>query len=177
MAVPRERAGVGFIPSSTGLPDLLAWTMSHPDEHPFSESHLESPAYRERLMRKLNCLIAVLEVACAKVRQSLSQPEADAERLMRIQKNLRDTLDVCQRARRALSNCEELPPELSSHLGLVGNAEALTAPAQHPRRERPRAPSDASSSAEAERFEKLGPIRSADLRSIDFDALARMLQS
>ncbi|TAJ20861.1 MAG: hypothetical protein EPO68_05725 [Planctomycetota bacterium] len=151
--------------------------MSHPDEHPFSESHLESPAYRERLMRKLNCLIAVLEVACAKVRQSLSQPEADAERLLRIQKNLNETLEVCQRARRALSNREELPAELSSHLGLIGSDQALSAPVLRARSERPRAPSDASSSAEAERFAKLGPIRSADIRSIDFDALARMLQS
>lgn len=151
--------------------------MSHPEEQPFSESHLESPAYRERLMRKLNCLIAVLEVACAKVRQSLSLPEADAERLLRIQKNLQDTLDVCQRARRALTNREELPAELSSHLGLIGSDQALGAPIARARTQRPRATSDVSSADEAARFEKLGPIRSADIRSIDFDALARMLQS
>ena len=32
------------------------------------QKNLESPAYRQRLMRKLNCLIAVLEVATAKRR-------------------------------------------------------------------------------------------------------------
>lgn len=150
--------------------------MSDSDEQPFSESHLESPAYRERLMRKLNCLIAVLEVACAKVRQSLSQPEADTERLLRIQKNLNETLEVCQRARRALTNREELPAELSEHLGLAGTDEALAAPLIRARIESPRKASDASSAAEAERFAKLGPIRDTDIRSIDFDALARLLQ-
>jgi len=34
---------------------------SQPEEQPFSESHLESPEYRKRLLRKLNTLIAVLD--------------------------------------------------------------------------------------------------------------------
>ena len=59
--------------------------MSNFEEKPFSESHLDSPEYRRRLMRKLNTLIAVLEVACAKVRQSLSGPDPDIDRLNRIQ--------------------------------------------------------------------------------------------
>ena len=79
---------------------------SQPDERPFSESNLESPEYRARLQRKLNCLIAVLEVACAKVRRSLTGPDADTERLTRIQKNLQDTLNVCQRAKRALERAQ-----------------------------------------------------------------------
>ena len=37
--------------------------MSEQPQEPFKESNLESPEYRERLMRKLNTLIAVLEVA------------------------------------------------------------------------------------------------------------------
>ena len=35
--------------------------MSEQPHEPFKESNLESPEYRERLMRKLNTLIAVLE--------------------------------------------------------------------------------------------------------------------
>jgi hypothetical protein len=151
--------------------------MSQPEEQPFSESHLESPVYRERLLRKLNCLIAVLEVACAKVRQSLALPEADAERLRRIQKNLQDTLEVCQRARRALEQREQLPAELSTQLGLVTESHALAAAGSRPRAERPRVPSEVSSAEEAERFRQLGPIRAAELGGIDFEALARMLQS
>ena len=52
--------------------------MSEPsDDESFTEGHLSSPEYRERLTRKLNCLIALLEVAMARVRRSLRQPEPD----------------------------------------------------------------------------------------------------
>jgi len=53
-------------------------------------------------MRKLNCLIAVLEVATAKVKKSMDGSPPDAERLARICANLQSTLEVCQRARTAL---------------------------------------------------------------------------
>src|SRR5262245_14467636 len=80
---------------------------SQPEEQPYSDSHLESPGYRRRLLRKLNTLIAVLEVACAKVRRSLEGPNPDVERLTRIQSNLKETLQVCLRAKRALDQCEQ----------------------------------------------------------------------
>ena len=83
---------------------------------PFHESNLDSAEYRERLMRKLNTLIAVLEVANAKVRRSLAGPAPDVERLTRIQKNLADTLSVCLRARSALEKRGNLPQGLSQDL-------------------------------------------------------------
>ena len=61
-------------------------------------------ALKERdveLEHKLNTLIAVIEVACAKVRQSLAGPDPDVDRLSRIHKNLKETLGVCMRAKRA----------------------------------------------------------------------------
>ena len=82
------------------------------NDRPFDEDDLESPEYRDRLMRKLNALIAVLEVATAKVRKSLSGSEPDTERLTKIQANLASTLEVCQRARRALERREALPEGL-----------------------------------------------------------------
>ncbi|MEZ5975946.1 MAG: hypothetical protein R3E96_14220 [Planctomycetota bacterium] len=85
----------------------------------FRESDLESPEYRERLMRKINCLIAVLEVASAKVKRSLNGPEPDMERLVRIQTNLASTLEVCRRARRALERRETLPEGLPENLAAV----------------------------------------------------------
>jgi hypothetical protein len=57
-------------------------------------------------MRKLNCLIAVLEVATAKVRKSMVGSPPDSERLARICANLESTLEVCQRARTALQRRE-----------------------------------------------------------------------
>lgn len=148
--------------------------MSQFDEQPFTEAHLESPAYRERLMRKLNCLIAVLEVACGKVRHSLAQPEADTERLHRIQKNLQDTLDVCQRAKLALERREQLPPELPKHL--VGVADERT-PAPAAKAARQQVPSIEMASPEsAQRLRARAPIAKTELASVDLDELTRLLQ-
>ena len=108
----------------------------NPKEEPFSETNLNSPEYRERLMKKLNALIAVLEVATAKVRRSLAGPDPDVERLTRIRNNLQSTLEVCLRARSALERREALPKELPENLnqiikdsGMAGaRADHLTPP-------------------------------------------------
>ncbi len=148
--------------------------MSQPEE-PFSEAHLESPEYRERLLRKLNCLIAVLEVATAKVRKSLAGPEADKDRLTRIRTNLQCTLDVCLRARAALERREALPKELSSSLvHVVGDVP----PPMRPTEKRARATQlETASEREREKFARLGPIDPRQAQVIDFDALERLLQS
>ena len=88
-------------------------------DQPFHESDLDSPEYRDRLMRKLNALIAVLEVATAKVRKSLAGPAPDVQRLTKIQSNLTSTLEVCRRARRALERREALPEGLPENLAAV----------------------------------------------------------
>jgi hypothetical protein len=149
---------------------------SHPEDRPFSESHLDSPEYRRRLLRKLNTLIAVLEVACAKVRKSLEGPEADVERLHRIQKNLADTLRVCLRAREALERCSRLPNDVTLQLG-----PALHPTPQGEAQESAAAPLgvlvELSSAAEAEKFHKLGPIDPREVRSCDLDVLCQKLLS
>ena len=71
-------------------------------QDPFSDDNLDSPEYRARLMRKLNCLVALLEVAISRVHQTLAGPDPDVERLERIRSNLQSTLSVCVRARVAL---------------------------------------------------------------------------
>ena len=140
-----------------------------PDEQPFSPSHLESSAYRKRLLRKLNTLIAVLEVACAKVRRSLQGPEPDVERLTRIHKNLKDTLDVCQKAKSALQRQEKLPSDLPPILGLEGGAGALGRAAEG------ELPAVFLSPAEAQRFAELAPITADEIRAVDLDDLGKRL--
>jgi hypothetical protein len=149
----------------------------NPQDEPFSESHLESPEYRERLMRKLNCLIAVLEVATAKVRQSMAQPDADQERLGRIRTNLQSTLDVCLRARVALERREGLTREISTELAQAVQEEAAFL-GEVPRRYLPRAkaPLETSSESERTKFERLGPIGRNELREVDLEQLMRLLQ-
>ncbi len=146
---------------------------SQPEETPYSDSHLDSPEYRKRLQRKLNTLIAVLEVACAKVRRSLAGPDPDVERLNRIQKNLRDTLDVCLRAKKALEHCERLPDNLPASLA------PPPAPKQLGRGPAPAAQRqtglELSSREEERKFERLGPIDLREVRACDLDELCKKL--
>lgn len=90
-----------------------------------------SKEYRERLLQKLNCLIAVLQVAIAKVRRNLDTPAADLERLGRIRANLERTLGICQKAKSSLERWSQLPAslsaDLSSVIGLPTDATALEA--------------------------------------------------
>jgi hypothetical protein len=132
------------------------------DDDSFRDANLESPEYRDRLMRKLNCLIAVLEVACAKVRRTLSGPDPDVDRLLRIHKNLRETLEVCLRARRALERREELPDGLPENLA---NAMEIEIPR-----------GDFSSPAEEQRFAGRAPIDPMEVAGADWDELTRLLQ-
>lgn len=154
--------------------------MSAESEEPYGESNLESPEYRQRLKRKLDCLIAVLEVATAKVRRSLAGPDADVERLQRIQKNLTDTLQVCKRAKRALDRRERLPEELPLQLDKVVEKSGLRLPIEPEPKAKPKQPQgmviEMSSAEEYERFKGLEPIRNDDLGSVDLDDLCRKLQ-
>jgi len=146
--------------------------MSQPEEKPFSDSHLDSPEYRRRLLRKLNTLIAVLEVACSKVQRSLEAPNADVERLKRVDKNLTDTLRVCLRAKVALERCERLPSDLPAQLAqtsAAGDASAKDAAV-------PRIGALIElSTTEAKKFQKLGPIDPREIRACDLDTLCRRL--
>lgn len=140
---------------------------------PSSDNNLDSADYRERLRRKLNCLIAVLEVANAKVKQSLAGPAPDVERLTRIQKNLQETMDVCLRARNALDKRGELPSGLSDDLARAVNPSLglrlpTPAPAAQARRE--------FSAHEQSKFARLPRIDSAMIKTCDMDELSRMLQ-
>lgn len=162
--------------------------MSQPGrEEPFSESNLDSPEYRERLMRKLNCLIALLEVAMARVQRSLVGADPDQDRLRRIQGNLRSTLDVCRRARAALQRRESLPADLKASLAQVTElrdddvrfgagvrpaAELIPATKPLPKG----AQAEMSSTTERLKFERLGPIARRELESLDLDELTRLLQ-
>jgi len=147
--------------------------MSSPEEQqPYSDSHLESPEYRKRLLRKLNTLIAVLEVACAKVRRSLAGPNPDVERLTRIQNNLKETLQVCLRAKRALERCDS--KEESAAAGLEAGVPAQLPAPQHVQAQGS-LPGELSSKDEQRKFQRLGPIDLREVRSCDLDALCQKL--
>lgn len=146
---------------------------AQPEEQPYSDSHLDSPEYRKRLLRKLNTLIAVLEVACAKVRRSLEGPDPDIERLTRIQNNLKETLQVCLRAKRALERCELKKPEDGAEAANAVPAQ-LPAAASAPGAEEQRV-GELISVDEQRKFQRLGPIDLREVRACDLDVLCQKL--
>lgn len=150
-----------------------------PQGQPFSESNLDSPEYRERLLRKLNCLIAVLEVATAKVRRTLDTLGADVERLGKIRRNLQDTLDVCLRAKTALEKRGKLPDGIAGELSQVVNPEVLKPTDQELQQAERivRLPKREFSRDEAAKFQNLGPIQKGAVQACDLDELSRLLQS
>lgn len=149
---------------------------SQSEEQPFSESHLESPEYRKRLLRKLNTLIAVLEVACAKVRRSLAGPEPDVERLTRIQNNLKETLQVCLRAKAALERCEQKGSATAAIENLPADLQPKLLPpaSQQPQPAEARV-GELSSKDEQRKFQRLGPIDLREVRACDLDSLCQKL--
>lgn len=151
-----------------------------PEREPFSESQLDSPQYRERLMRKLNCLIAVLEVATTKVQKSLAGPDPDVDRLKRIQSNLQGTLEVCVRARTALERREALPKDLPENLATVVGEDGMNGDfvPKHTWKALPEGSlAEMSSREERSKFERLGRIEETEIRSCDLEELSRLLQN
>ncbi len=149
--------------------------MSQEPEKPFNEARLQDAEYRDRLMRKLNCLIAVLEVANAKVKKSLAGPEPDTDRLEKIQTNLKSTLEVCRRARKALERREALPEGLPDTLTEVvrksGQANFERRPTYLPRG----SSVEMSNKEEQARFVRMGKITTDEIQNVDFDDLASKL--
>ncbi len=150
---------------------------SNNENEPFNESNLNSAEYRDRLTRKLNCLIALLEVAMARVRRSLAGPEPDVERLTKIRTNLKSTLDVCLRARTALERQEPLPDDLPASLTQVAKETSSKKGILRPRaKSLPMgADHELSSKAEKLKFQNMGKISQGEVETVDFDELQRKL--
>lgn len=123
---------------------------------------LSSAEYRARLLTKLNCLVAVLEVAIDKISRSMDVPGANHDRLTRIRANLQNTLSICTRAKQTLESA-------------AGRAIA--------ERNAPQ-PSDAMtyrdyvelrSIDEYRKFKDLPPITGEELENVDVDDLISRL--
>jgi len=121
---------------------------------------LGSTEYRTRLSTKLNCLIAVLEVAIAKITKSLDTPGANEDRLTKIRGNLENTLSICHRAKQTLDR---------SSTKTVSRAQ------QGDRSMTARDYVELTSIEEYRKFRTMTPITKDELESIDFDELSRRL--
>ncbi|MCA8951344.1 MAG: hypothetical protein KDE27_17685 [Planctomycetes bacterium] len=133
------------------------------NDNPDLPQALSSAEYRARLSTKLNCLIAVLEVAIGKISKSMDVPGANEERLLKIRGNLENTLAICNRANDTLERAA----------AGKGPQRAVRASAKNEMTARDYV--ELSSIEEYRKFRSMSPIQKDDIASIDFDELARRL--
>lgn len=144
-----------------------------PDQRPEATNPTTptSAEYRAKLLTKLNCLIAVLEVAITKITRSMDLPGANEDRLVKIRVNLENTLAICNRAKQTLER------------GLAQAAAAAPAVPQLPaaadsasrKQMTYRDYVELSSINEYRKFKTMPPITPSEIASLDLDALASKL--
>ena len=132
---------------------------------------LSSAEYRARLLTKLNCLIAVLEVAIAKITRSMDLPGANEERLVKIRTNLENTLAICVRAKQTLE--KGLAPSLPAAPAMT--PQLPISPDGVRQRMTYRDYVELSSINEYRKFKSMAPISRTELNAIDLDDLANRL--
>ena len=109
--------------------------------------------YRDRLNKKLDALVAVLEVAITKLEQAMLSDACDIERLTTIHDNLTKTLEICWHAKKSLNN---ITPSLKDTPKMID--------------------SELASINEYMKFQKLPPIDKKDIDLVDFADLCERLQ-
>ncbi|MBL8733835.1 MAG: hypothetical protein JNN13_15800 [Planctomycetes bacterium] len=130
------------------------------NDNPKLPEALSSTEYRARLTTKLNCLIAVLEVAIAKITKSMDVPGANEERLLKIKGNLENTLSICHRAKQTLDRTSPKGATIDRRETSSMSARDYV---------------ELTSIEEYRKFRKMTPITKDELATIDFDALAKRL--
>jgi len=140
--------------------EKLIMDAEHNDTPKLPEA-LGSTEYRTRLTTKLNCLIAVLEVAIAKITKSMDTPGANEDRVTKIRGNLEKTLSICHRAKQTLdrtkANRQTARRDSDGRLMTARDYIELT------------------SIEEYRKFRSMAPITKNELETIDFDELSRRL--
>ena len=127
---------------------------------------LSSAEYRAKLLTKLNCLIAVLEVAIAKISRSIDLPGTNEERLLKIRGNLENTLSICKRAKNTLVKGIDSGSARQGALARGrGGKERMSY----------RDYVELSSIEEYQKFKTMPPIKSEELEHIDIDDLVKKL--
>ena len=124
------------------------------------EQRLSSAEYRTRLLTKLNCLIAVLEVAIAKIQRSMEVPGANEERLLKIRSNLENTLSICNRAKHTLESGDR-----------TRKGRTRVTNSSDPNQMTYRDYVELSSIDEYQKFKTLPPIKPEEVESADLDLL------
>ena len=119
------------------------------------EAQMRQPAFRREMIRKIESLMAVMEITRIRVRMSQGQPGANPLRLQRTRSDVERILQVCLRARWQLQNWSPSQP-MESGMSYREYLEVL-------------------SYEEYVRMSKQGPIQYDELETVDIDALCAKL--
>lgn len=122
---------------------------------------MNNAEYRNRLKTKLNCLIAVLDVAITKIQRSMDLPGANAERLTKIMSNLENTRSICERA---LNTLDRVTP-----------AQQQEVFDNKPKQMGMREYVELTSIDEYQKFKTLPPISAEEVADADIDRLIEKL--
>jgi hypothetical protein len=140
---------------------------SHNDDRNDPHAGLSSAEYRAKLLTKLNCLIAVLQVAIAKITRSMDLPGANEERLLKIRSNLENTLSICKRAKGTLEEgVTHRPRKRASRRSGEGEEVGKMSYRDYV---------ELTSIDEYRKFKSLPPIASDEVDSVDLDELIAKL--
>ena len=134
-----------------------------------SQAGLSSAEYRAKLLTKLNCLIAVLQVAIAKISRSMDLPGANEDRLLKIRSNLENTLSICKRAKGTLEDgVDHRSGRRSTDKKATGGDIDKMSYRDYV---------ELSSIDEYQKFKTLPPIEDSDVASVDIDELIERLSN
>ena len=139
---------------------------SNNDSQQSPQSSLSSAEYRAKLLTKLNCLIAVLQVAIAKISKGMDLPGANEDRLLKVRTNLENTLSICKRAKGTLEKGMGMAPR--KRLDAARNKKDSGKMSY-------RDYVELSSIDEYKKFKTLPPIEDTELASVDLDKLIQDL--
>lgn len=155
-------------PNSPQMDHNTMDSINNDDSSNESRPGLSSAEYRAKLLTKLNCLVAVLKVAIAKISRSMDLPGANEDRLVKIRSNLENTMSICKRAKSTLEKGLIESTGKASSRGRRRLAESIDKMSY-------RDYVELSSIDEYKKFKKLPPITSGELDSLDIDDLMRQL--
>jgi hypothetical protein len=129
-------------------------------------SSLSSAEYRAKLLTKLNCLLAVLQVAIAKISKGMELPGANEDRLLKVRGNLENTLSICKRAKVTLEKGMGVPARKRAE---APHEQAASGRMSY------RDYVELSSIDEYKKFKSLPPIEDDELGSVNLDELIQKL--
>lgn len=119
--------------------------------------------YKSRLRTKITCLIAVLDVALAKIQRSMELPGTDPARMKKIAGNLENTRTICERALKTLDGVTPAQEQK------IFNEEP------EPQRMGMREYIELTSIDEYNKFKNLPPISADEVASVDINKLVEEL--